>query len=174
MRNEMFLGTAITGALSTVVGGAYFFMPALIAPALPVLAPVMVVLGVGTVLWGAISGNAKAKQESLQKNKTQLINYVSETISKCRAQLLDVSLADNKYKSLYQGFIDAAKEQVNNSISDIYERYSKELEAMKKTVLETKQNPQIVLALEHLLKEWSKNKETINGIHEKLETVKPL
>ena len=45
---------------------------------------------------------------------------------------------------------------------------------MRKTVLETKQNPQIVLALEHLIKEWSKNKETINGIHKKLETVKPL
>lgn len=32
MRNEMFLGTAITGALSTVVGGAYFFLPALVTP----------------------------------------------------------------------------------------------------------------------------------------------
>lgn len=173
MRNEMFLGTAITGALSTVVGGAYFFMPALITPALPVLAPVMVVLGVGTVLWGAISGNEKAKQESLQKNKNQLINYVSETILNCRTQLLEVSLADNKYKSLYQGFVDAVKEQANNSVSETYNRYSTELETMKKTVLDAKQNPQIVLALEHLIKEWTKNKEIINKIHEQLETVKP-
>lgn len=173
MRNEMFLGTAITGALSTVVGGAYFFMPALITPALPVLAPVMVVLGVGTVLWGAISGNEKAKQESLQKNKNQLINYVSETILNCRTQLLEVSLADNKYKSLYQGFVDAVKEQANNSVSETYDRYSTELETMKKTVLDAKQNPQIVLALEHLIKEWTKNKEIINKIHEQLETVKP-
>lgn len=72
MRNEMFLGTAITGALSTVVGGAYFFLPALVTPALPVIAPVMVVLGIGSVLWGAISGNQKAKQEALQKNKSNL------------------------------------------------------------------------------------------------------
>ena len=50
MRNEMFLGTAITGALSTVVGGAYFFLPALVTPALPVIAPVMVVLGIVSVL----------------------------------------------------------------------------------------------------------------------------
>lgn len=173
MRNEMFLGTAITGALSTVVGGAYFFLPALVTPALPVLAPVMVVLGIGTVLWGAISGNEKAKKESLQKNKTQLINYVSETISNCRTQLLDVSLANNKFKSLYQGFVEAIKEQANGSISDTYNRYKTELEAMRKTVLEAKQNPQLIMALEHLITEWSKKKATINELHNKLETVKP-
>lgn len=173
MRNEMFLGTAITGALSTVVGGAYFFLPALVTPALPVLAPVMVVLGIGTVLWGAISGNEKAKKESLQKNKTQLINYVSETISNCRTQLLDVSLANNKFKSLYQGFVEAVKEQANGSISDTYNRYKAELEAMRKTVLETKQNPQLIMALEHLITEWSKKKATINELHNKLEIVKP-
>ena len=173
MRNEMFLGTAITGALSTVVGGAYFFLPALVTPALPVLAPVMVVLGIGTVLWGAISGNEKAKKESLQKNKTQLKNYVSETISNCRTQLLDVSLANNKFKSLYQGFVEAIKEQANGSISDTYNRYKTELEAMRKTVLEAKQNPQLIMALEHLITEWSKKKATINELHNKLETVKP-
>lgn len=74
MRNEMFLGTAITGALSTVVGGAYFFLPALVTPALPVIAPVMVVLGIGSVLWGAISGNQKAKQETLQKTSQTFSN----------------------------------------------------------------------------------------------------
>lgn len=36
----------------------------------------MVVLGIGSVLWGAISGNQKAKQEVLQKNKSNLITIV--------------------------------------------------------------------------------------------------
>lgn len=173
MRNEMFLGTAITGALSTVVYTAHFFLPALVAPALPVIAPVMVVLGLGSVLWGAISGNQKAKQEALQKNKANLLKNLSETMAFCRKQIVDVSLEDGKYQSLYQGFVNAVREQVKNSITNIHSKYSEELESMKKTVVESKNNPQLVLALEHLVKEWSKNKTSIQGIHEKLETVKP-
>ena len=133
----------------------------------------MVVLGIGSVLWGAISGNQKAKQEVLQKNKATLLKHLSETMSYCRKQIVDVSLADGKYQSLYQGFVNAAREQVNNSVTNIYSKYSEELESMKKTVVESKNNPQLVLALEHLVKEWSKNKALIQDIHEKLETVKP-
>lgn len=173
MRNEMFLGTAITGALSTVVGGAYFFLPALVAPALPVIAPVMVVLGIGSVLWGTISGNQKAKQEALQKNKSNLFRHLSETMAYCRKQIVDVSLADGKYQSLYQGLVLATREQVKNSMANICSKYSEELESMKKTVVESKNNPQLALALEHLVTEWSKYKELIQNIHEKLENVKP-
>lgn len=173
MRNEMFLGTAITGALSTVVGGAYFFLPALVTPALPVIAPVMVVLGIGSVLWGAISGNQKAKQETLQKNKSNLLKHLSETMAYCRKQIVDVSLADGKYQSLYQGFINATREQVKNTMSNICSKYSNQLESMKKTVVESKQNPQLVMALEHLVTEWSKNKVLIKDVHDKLENVKP-
>ncbi len=173
MRNEMFLGTAITGALSTVVGGAYFFLPALVTPALPVIAPVMVVLGIGSVLWGAISGNQKAKQETLQKNKSNLLKHLSETMAYCRKQIVDVSLADGKYQSLYQGFVNATREQVKNTMSNICSKYSNQLESMKKTVVESKQNPQLVMALEHLVTEWSKNKVLIKDVHDKLENVKP-
>lgn len=173
MRNEMFLGTAITGALSTVVGGAYFFLPALVTPALPVIAPVMVVLGIGSVLWGAISGNQKAKQETLQKNKSNLLKHLSETMAYCRKQIVDVSLADGKYQSLYQGFVNATREQVKNTMSNICSKYSNQLESMKKTVVESKQNPQLVMALEHLVTEWSKNKVLIKDMHDKLENVKP-
>lgn len=173
MRNEMFLGTAITGALSTVVGGAYFFLPALVTPALPVIAPVMVVLGIGSVLWGAISGNQKAKQETLQKNKSNLLKHLSETMAYCRKQIVDVSLADGKYQSLYQGFVNATRVQVKNTMSNICSKYSNQLESMKKTVVESKQNPQLVMALEHLVTEWSKNKVLIKDVHDKLENVKP-
>lgn len=173
MRNEMFLGTAITGALSTVVGGAYFFLPALVTPALPVIAPVMVVLGIGSVLWGAISGNQKAKQEALQKNKSNLLKLLSETMAYCRKQIVDVSLADGKYQSLYHGFVNATREQVKNTMSNICSKYSNQLESMKKTVVESKKNPQLVMALEHLVTEWSKNKVLIKDVHDKLENVKP-
>lgn len=173
MRNEMFLGTAITSALGTVVTGAYYFLPALVSPALPVIAPVMVILGLGSVLWGAISGNQKAKQETFQRNKTNLLKHLSEMIAYCRKQIVEVSLADGKYESLYQGFVNAVREQVKNSIANICSRYSEELESMKKTVVESKNNPQLALALEHLVNEWSKNKEQIQNIHDKLEKVKP-
>ena len=173
MRNEMFLGTAITSALGTVVTGAYYFLPALVSPALPVIAPVMVILGLGSVLWGAISGNQKAKQETFQRNKTNLLKHLSEMIAYCRKQIVDVSLADGKYESLYQGFVLAVREQVKISMANICSRYSEELESMKKTVVESKNNPQLALALEHLVNEWSKNKEQIQNIHDKLEKVKP-
>lgn len=172
MRNEMFLGTALTGAIGTVVGTAYYFLPALVTPALPVLAPVLVVLGLGAVLWGAISGNAKAKQEKLQKNKNALKNYVQETISSCRKQLVDTSLADNKYQSLYQGFVQAIKQQVNNSVNEIYNLYKSELETMKKAVLESKQDPKLIDALDYLLKIWSSQQEQLQQISSTLNSVK--
>ena len=162
-----------SSSLSTVVGGAYFFLPALVTPALPVIAPVMVVLGIGSVLWGAISGNQKAKQETLQKNKSNLLKHLSETMAYCRKQIVDVSLADGKYQSLYQGFVNATREQVKNTMSNICSKYSNQLESMKKTVVESKQNPQLVMALEHLVTEWSKNKVLIKDVHDKLENVKP-
>lgn len=173
MRNEMFLGTAITGALGTIVTGAYFFFPVFITPALPVIAPVMAILGIGSVLWGAISGNNKARQEVLQNNKKQLSKFVADTISNCRKQLTETSLADNKYQSLYSGFLSAVREQANNTITSIYNKYNEELESMKKTVLESKQNPQLLAAMDHLVKEWNENKESIHLIHNKLESVKP-
>lgn len=172
MRNEMFLGTALTGAIGTVVGTAYYFLPALVTPALPVLAPVLVVLGLGAVLWGAISGNAKAKQEKLQKNKNALKNYVLETISSCRKQLVDTSLADNKYQSLYQGFVLAIKQQVNNSVNEIYSLYKSELENMKKAVLESKQDPKLIDALDYLLKTWSSQRDNLQQINTSLNSIK--
>lgn len=173
MRNEMFLGTAITGALSTVIGGAYFFLPALVTPIIPVLAPVMAVLGIGSVLWGAISGNQKAKQETLQRNKSNLLRCLSDTMAYCRKQIVEVSLADGKYESLYQGFVNAVREQVKNSMNSICSKYAEELETMKKTVVDSKNNPQMVAALEHLVAEWSKKKALIQSVHDSLEKVKP-
>ena len=169
----MFLGTAITGALSTVVGGAYYFLPALVTPALPVLIPVMTILGVGSVLWGAISGNRKAKAETLQNNKKELSRFVDNTIISCRKQLVETSLTDNKYRSLYDGFLCAVREQARNEITSIYDRYNGELESMKKTVLESKQNPQLLAATEFMIKEWGENKGLIHSAHEKLDTIKP-
>lgn len=50
MRTEMFMGTAITGGIGTVLYGASFFFPALVTPIAPIVAPAMVILGVGAVL----------------------------------------------------------------------------------------------------------------------------
>lgn len=171
MRTEMFMGTAVTGALGTLVGGAYYFLPTLVAPALPVLAPVMVVLGVGAVLWGAISGNSKAKQEKLQKNKAQLLKYVQDSLANCRKQLVETSLANNQYQSLYQGFILAVREQAVTSISSTYEKYKSELDAMKATIVQSKQNPEYIKAIEQLIAKWSVNKDELNNVHTLLESI---
>ena len=171
MRTEMFMGTAVTGALSTLLGGAYFFFPAVITPALPVIAPVMVVLGVGAVLWGAISGNNKAKQEKLQKNKAQLIKFVHETLTTCRKELVEVSLADNKYQSLYQGFMLALRKQASDAIASTYERYKGELNAMKAAIVKSKQDPDYIKAIGQLINNWSLHKEALNKIHTALESL---
>ena len=172
MRTEMFMGTAVTGALGTLIGGAYYFLPTIVAPALPVLAPVMVVLGVGAVLWGAISGNNKAKQEKLQKNKTQLLKYVQDSMANCRKQLVETSLANNQYQSLYQGFILAIREQATTSMSATYEKYKSELDAMKATIVQSKQNPDYIKAIEELVTKWSVYKIELNNIRTLLESIK--
>ena len=169
MRTEMFMGTAVTGALSTLLGGAYFFFPAVVTPALPVIAPVMVVLGVGAVLWGAISGNNKAIQEKLQKNKAQLIKFVHETLTTCRKELVEVSLADNKYQSLYQGFMLALRKQATDAIASTYERYKGELNAMKAAIVKSKQDPDYIKAIDQLINSWSLHKELLNKIHANLD-----
>lgn len=172
MRTEMFMGTAVTGALGTLIGGAYYFLPTLVAPALPVLAPVMVVLGVGAVLWGAISGNNKAKRENLQKNKAQLLKYVQEILANCRKQLIETSLANNQYQSLYQGFLLAIRQQATTSISSTYEKYKSELDAMKTTIIQSKQNPEYIKAIEQLIAQWTVNKNELNNIHTLIESIK--
>lgn len=172
MRTEMFMGTAVTGALGTLIGGAYYFLPTLVAPALPVLAPVMVVLGVGAVLWGAISGNNKAKRENLQKNKAQLLKYVQECLANCRKQLIETSLANNQYQSLYQGFLLAIRQQATTSISSTYEKYKSELDAMKTTIIQSKQNPEYIKAIEQLITQWTVNKNELNNIHTLIESIK--
>lgn len=174
MRNEMFLGNSISTALWLLAQGSSYFIPALVTPISTFVLPVIYIIGIGSVLWGAISGNKKAKQDALENNKKQLNKFVADAISNCRKQLTETSLSDNKYQSLYTGFLSAVREQANNTITSIYNRYNEELESMRKTILESKQNPQLLAAVEHLLKEWSKNKELIHLIHNKLETVKSL
>ncbi|MGM9853078.1 MAG: dynamin family protein [Muribaculaceae bacterium] len=172
MRTEMFMGTAITGGLGTLMYGASYFFPALVTPAAPIIAPVMVVLGVGAVLWGVISGNKKAKVEKLQKNKNQLTKFLQETLQSCRKQLVETSLVDNKYESLYQGFLLAVRQQANDSIKSIYDRYKSELDAMKETVMKSKQDPEMKAAIEFLITEWGKAKPELSRIQKSLETLK--
>lgn len=172
MRTEMFMGTAVTGALGTLIGGAYYFLPTMVAPALPVLAPVMVVLGVGAVLWGAISGNNKARLQNLQRNKEQLSRYVQDSMANCRNQLVETSLANDKYQSLYQGFISAIREQATTSMSATYEKYKSELDAMKATIVQSKQNPEYIRAIEELVTRWSGYKNELNNIHTLLKSIK--
>lgn len=172
MRTEMFMGTAITGGLGTLVWGASYFFPALVTPVAPIIAPVMVVLGVGAVLWGIIAGNGKAKAEKLQKNKNQLIKFLQETLQSCRKQLVETSLANNKYQSLYQGFLTSVRQQANDSIKSIYDQYKSELDAMKETVKKSKQNPEMKAAIEFLIVEWEKIKLELTHIQGFLKSLK--
>lgn len=170
-RTEMLTAGMISTAATTVVSAAWYFFPAVVAPALPVLAPVLVVLGVGTLLWGAVSGRKIAIDRQLTKNKTSLKNYVHETVTACKKQLVETSLQNGKYQSLYQGFAASVRQQAQMSVTDIYEKYKKELDAMKKTLTESRQNPQLIPALEQMINEWQAKKQGIQDIKKNLETV---
>lgn len=172
MRTEMFMGTAITGGIGTVLYGASFFFPALVTPIAPIVAPAMVILGVGAVLWGVISGEMKAHAEKLQKNKSQLTKFLQETLQSCRKQLVETSLVNDKYESLYQGFLLAVREQANNSVKSIYEQYKSELDAMKETVKKSRQDPELKTAIEFLIKEWEKLKLELTQVQNTLKTLK--
>lgn len=170
-RTEMLTAGMISTAATTVAGAAWYFFPAVVAPALPVLAPVLVVLGVGALLWGAVSGRKIAIDKQLAKNKVALKNYLYETVSSCKKQLVETSLQNGKYQSLYQGFVVAVRQQAQKSVTDIYEKYKKEIDAIKRTLTESRQNPQLIPALEQMLTEWQANKKSLQNIKQKLETI---
>lgn len=169
-RTEMLTAGMISTAATTVAGAAWYFFPAVVAPTLPVLAPVLVVLSVGALVWGAVSGRKIAIDKQLAKNKAALKNYLYDTVSSCKKQLVETSLQNGKYQSLYQGFVVSVRQQAQKALTDIYEKYKKELDAMKKTLAESRQNPQLVLALEQMLTEWQANRPILQSIKQKLET----
>lgn len=172
MRTEMFMGTAITTGLGTLLYGAYYFLPALVTPAVPIIAPVMVVLGVGAVLWGVISGNKKAKAQKLQQNKAALMKFLQDTLTNCRKQLVETSLANDQYQSLYHGFVLAIRQQAQDSVKSIYNQYKSELDAMKETVLKTKSDPEIKKAIEYVINDWEKYKNNLTQVQTTLEKLK--
>ena len=170
IRTEIFMTSAIPSAITGLLGGAMWFIPAL-SVAAPVLAPLSVAVSMGAILWGAISGNVRAKQERLQKNKLELKKFVQTTLMSCRKELVEVSLADKKYQSMYQGFMLTMRQQATDVVNDTYDRYKSELNAMKTAVVESKQDPEYIKAVEQLISVWSLNKGALNKVHAALESL---
>lgn len=169
-RSEMLTAGMISTAAMTMANAVYFFAPALITPVIPVLAPALVILGVGTLVWGAISGNQIAIDRHLKKTQSQLRQYLYDTVNNCKKQLMEVSLDNNKYKSLYQGFRSSIRSQAQQSIDDIYVDYKKELDAMKTTLIESKQNPKLIEGLEYIKQEWGSFKNSLQEVRNLLTT----
>ena len=171
IRSEMLMGTALTGAIGTIVGSANFFLPALVAPTLPFVAPVLVLMGVGVILWGAISGNNKAINDKLKKNQQHLNKYLFDTIDECKKSLTSTSLSDNKYKSLYEGFVQAVRQQSRDTVNTTYKKYEKELAALKDTVIKAKQDPNLIKTIDFLIDKWSDHKVALQEVKAILETL---
>lgn len=171
-RTEMLLAGIISSSAYTIASAAAYFFPVAMAPVIPIIGPVLVVLSVGTILWGALSGSKNAKEKRLAKGKIDLKNYLHETVSACKKQLVETSLQNGKYQSLYQGFTVAVRQQAQQSVTDTYNKYKKELDAMKQTLTESRQNPQLIPALEQMLNEWQIFKQSLLNIKKELEVVK--
>ena len=172
VRTEMLTAGMIPTTASTVVGALAYFAPAAVTPAAPVVVPVLVLMGVGALIWGAISGGKKAQAKQLAKNQGELKKFIRNTISDCKKQLIGMSLQDGKYQSLYQGFASSVREQAKKTISDTYEKYKKVLDARKQTLVEARQNPKLIEALEMMLKSWQTNKSGLQDVKNQLENIK--
>lgn len=172
-RTEILTAGLITTSATTIVTGLNALAPALLAPAMPILTPALAVIGVGVLLWGALAGKKAAEQKKLQKDKASLIKFVQDTLTAIRRQLVETSLQDGKYTSQYQGFVMGVNEQAQKSVNDIYTKYKTELDAMRKTLLESKQNPKLIEALEIMVNEWKKQETALAEVKTQLNSVEP-
>lgn len=80
-------------------------------------------------------------------------------------------MQDGKYTSQYQGFVISVNEQAQKSVSDTYTKYKTELDAMRKTLLESKQNPKLIEALEIMVNEWKKQETNLTEVKTQLDKV---
>lgn len=172
-RTEILTAGLITTSATTIVTGLNALAPALLAPAMPILTPALAVIGVGVLLWGALAGKKAAEQKKLQKDQASLIKFVQDTLTAIRRQLVETSLQDGKYTSQYQGFVMGVNEQAQKSVNDIYTKYKTELDAMRKTLLESKQNPKLIEALEIMVNEWKKQETALAEVKTWLNSVEP-
>ncbi len=170
-RTEILTAGLITTSATTIVTGLNALAPALLAPAMPILTPALAVIGVGVLLWGALAGKKAAEQKKLQKDKASLTKFVQDTLTAIRRQLVETSLQDGKYTSQYQGFVMGVNEQAQKSVNDTYNKYKTELDAMRKTLLESKQNPKLIEALEVMLNEWKKQETNLTEVKTQLDKV---
>lgn len=170
-RTEILTAGLITTSATTIVTGLNVLAPALLAPAMPILTPALAVIGVGVLLWGALAGKKAAEQKKLQKDKASLTKFVQDTLIAIRRQLVETSLQDGKYTSQYQGFVISVNEQAQKSVSDTYTKYKTELDAMRKTLLESKQNPKLIEALEIMVNEWKKQETNLTEVKTQLDKV---
>ena len=168
-KTEILTAGLITTSATTVVGALNVLAPAMLAPAMPIITPALAVIGVGVLLWGALSGKKAAEEKKLQKDKSTLQKFVQETIGAIRQQLVETSLQDGKYESQYQGFVVGIREQAQTTIQTTYTKYKDELDGMKKALVESKQNPKMIEALEIMISEWNENEVALADIKKLLD-----
>ena len=154
-RSEILLSGILTSSLYTVGGAACYFFPAAAAAISTVLSPVVIALGVGTLIWGLVKGTSTAKEKHVQSSQVELLSFVKSTLKQYRCSLTETTLANGTQPSAFDSFVRDVKQQSSKSISDIYNKYYNELEAMKQTVMASRQNPQMMRATEQLLENWS-------------------
>lgn len=165
-RSEILLSGILTSSLYTVGGAACYFFPAAAAAISTVLSPVVIALGVGTLIWGLVKGTSTAKEKHVQASQTELLGFVRTTLKQYRSSLVETTLANGTQPSAYTRFVNEIKQQSSKGISDIYDKYYNELEAMKQTVIATRQNPQMLKATEQLLENWNSFETTLRQLHD--------
>lgn len=159
------------GGVASVLNLASMASVSVTAVLAPIWGPLMGVASVGALLWAAFKSKDDVQASDLAKSKSNLKTTVSNIITQVKGQLTMVSIANEQYKSQYQGFIAVLRNSAQEAIVTTYEKHMKELKAMKATIDESKQNEKLLQALEYMAKTWEKNKAVLAKLYDTLESI---
>lgn len=174
-RSEMLLAGVSTTIAYTLVNAAATFAPAWTMSMAAIINPAFAILGISVLAWGFFVGKSKAKAKQLASAKQALIQYVvgpDGVIEECKKQLINRSIKNGEYESVYQGLKKTIQAEAQASIAETYEKYKKELDSMKATLQESRNSPKMVEALEYMIKAWESQRTILQSIKEGLENNK--
>lgn len=171
-RSEMLLAGVSTTIAYTLANAAATFAPAWTMAAASVINPAFAILGIGVLIWGTIAGKNKAKEQQLKASKEALKQYVREVIEEFRKQLLNRSIKNGEYESVFQGFKKSIQLEVQEAVAATYDKYKKEIDALKQTLEDSRKSPKMVEALDYMVKAWESQRVELQSIKAELEDSK--
>ena len=137
------------------------------ATAIPIIGPLIVIGGLGYTIYGLFAGNTRAKAETLAANKRKLKQFVSDTVQDFFKLYTEVSLENGQYTSLLDGYKQSVRNYAQQTLSDIHDKYDKEVKALEQ--IQNGNKAESVMLLNGIIEKWNANKKPLLQIRKQLE-----